>query len=113
MKKSLLTIAMIAAVGLSGCAGNIQYRDKYAIMTPNDNLLQDNAVPPPPYTSVEYSKLTCDAKEDTLTTYINDLLGVIGKDRADKAGLRTWKASVATKVDELNKKAEADGSASN
>lgn len=113
MKKSLLTIAMIAAVGLSGCAGNIQYRDKYAIMTPNDNLLQDNAVPPPPYTSVEYSKLTCDAKEDTLTTYINDLLGVIGRDRADKAGLRTWKASVATKVDELNKKAEADGSASN
>jgi hypothetical protein len=113
MKKSLLTIAMIAAVGLSGCAGNIQYRDKYAIMTPNDNLLQDNAVPPPPYTSVEYSKLTCDVKEDTLTTYINDLLGVIGKDRADKAGLRTWKDSVATKVDELNKKAEADGSASN
>uniref|UniRef100_A0AAU7PFG9 Lipoprotein n=1 Tax=Burkholderia phage vB_BgluM-SURPRISE13 TaxID=3159457 RepID=A0AAU7PFG9_9VIRU len=113
MKKNFLLIAMIAAVGLSGCAGNIQYRDKYAIMTPNDNLLQDNTVPPPPATSVEYSKLTCDAKEDMLTSYINDLLGVIGKDRADKAGLREWKAEVAKKVDELNKKATSNGSSSN
>lgn len=113
MKKSFLTIALIAAVGLTGCAGEVQYRDKYAIMTPNDNLLQDNAVPPPPATSVEYSTLTCDGKEDMLTQYINDLLGVIGKDRADKAGLRTWKAGVATQVDQLNKKAQSNGSASN
>lgn len=112
MKKNILLAAMIAAVGLSGCAGNIQYRDKYAIMTPNDNLLQDNAVPAPQYTPQEYSTLTCDAKEDFLTGYIGILLGVIGKDKADKAGLRTWKAGVAKQVDDLNKKA-TDGSAGN
>lgn len=107
MKKNMLLIAMVAAISLSGCAGQIQYRDKYAIMTPNDNLLQDNAVPAPQYTPEEYSKLTCDAKEDFLTGYITDLLGVIGKDKADKAGLRTWKAGVAAEVDKLNKKAQS------
>lgn len=108
MKKMILLATMIAVAGLSGCASDVQYRDKYAIMTPNDNLLQDNAVPPPPYTPVDYSGLTCDAKESMWTQYTTDLLGTIGKDRADKAGLRSWKASVQTQVDELNKKSAAD-----
>ncbi|BDD79376.1 hypothetical protein [Burkholderia phage FLC8] len=113
MKKKILLAAMIAAVSLSGCGTQIQYRDKYAIMTPNDNLLQDNAAPPPPYTSVEYSKLSCDAKEAMWTQYSTDLLNVIGKEHADKAGLREWKAQVGKKVDELNKKAQSDGNSSN
>ncbi|BAQ02615.1 hypothetical protein AVU38_gp087 [Ralstonia phage RSL2] len=112
MKKKILLAAMIAAVGLSGCT-TVQYRDKYAIMTPNDNLLQDNSTPAPPYTSIEYSKLSCDAKEAMWTQYSTDLLNVIGKEHADKAGLREWKAQVAKKVDELNKKAQSDGNASN
>jgi len=112
MKKSILSIALIAAIGLSGCT-TVQYRDKYAIMTPNDNLLQDNKASAPPYTPEEYSGLSCDAKETMWTQYTTDLLNVIGKEHADKAGLRQWKAEVAKKVDELNKKAQTDGSAGN
>lgn len=115
MKKNMMLIALIAliaAIGLSGCT-TVQYRDKYAIMTPNDNLLQNNVAPAPPYSPEEYSKLSCDAKEVMWVQYTTDLLNVIGKEHADKAGLRQWKAEVAKKADELNKKAQADGSAGN
>lgn len=106
MKTILKLTVTIGIICLLSACGTVQYRDKYAILTPNDNLLKDNDAPAPPVTSIQYSKLSCDAKESMWTLYTTDLLGVIGKEHADKAGLRTWKADAVKKTDELNAASE-------
>lgn len=74
--------------------------------TPSDAQLQDYDVPVPPLSSQAYSTLTWDEKESVWTAYTNDLLAVIGKHMADKAGLRASKDELIKKLDELNKNPE-------
>lgn len=103
MKVVLKSITLAAiVVSLSACGTNPP-QGKYAITTPNDNLLYSNPVPPPPMTPQDYSLASCNAKEAMWVGYSMDLLNVIGKEHADKEGLRLWKKGVLENADRLNK----------
>lgn len=102
--KAVLKIISIGAIAclLTACGTNPP-QSKYAITTPNDNLLMSNPVPAPPALPQDYSLYSCTVKESLLTFYVTDLLTVIGKEHADKEGLRVWKKNALETVERLNK----------
>jgi hypothetical protein len=100
----VMAAAVLVAL-LAACGTQTQTREHYAAFTPSDSLLQDYEIGAPPITARAYSSMTWDDKETVWTDYTNDLLKVIGKHMADKAGLRKSKVELEKKVDELNKKA--------
>ncbi|HEX9137651.1 MAG TPA: hypothetical protein VF905_12010 [Nitrospirota bacterium] len=98
--------AAVLVTFLSACGTQQpQIRDHYAAFNPSDTLLQDYDIGAPPVSAQAYSSMTWDDKETMWTDYTNDLLKVIGKHMADKAGLRKAKADLQEKIDDLNKKA--------
>lgn len=101
-----LLTSVIAVTILSACQHQIVYRDRYSIMTPNDSLLQDYDVGAPPISAQTYAQLSNDEKESLWTQYTSDLLVVIKKHMADKAGLREAKKKSIEEVERLNKEAE-------
>lgn len=104
MKNLFKLLTLIAIVMLTGCT-TVEYRDKYTILTPEDNLMQDRHAPPPPATPKQYRMMTDKQRVELLEPYVSDLLVVIGQEHADKAGLRAYKAKAEAKIKELNDKA--------
>jgi hypothetical protein len=101
-----VVLAVALATFMSGCGHNPpKVQEHYTAFVPDDALLQDYVVPQPPLASKDYSILTSDEKESFWTDYTNDLLQVIGKHMADKAGLRKAKSDFIEKTDKLNKEA--------
>jgi predicted small lipoprotein YifL len=99
-------VAAVLVTLMAGCGTQQpQYRDRYTAFTPSDAQLQDYDVGAPPVTAQAYSSMPWDAKETMWVDYTNDLLKVIGKHMADKAGLRKSKVDLQEKIDDLNKKA--------
>ena len=97
--------AAIVAVLMTGCT-TVEYRDKYSILTPDANLLENNNAPPPPVTPKQYGMLTDKQRVAILEPYVNDLLKVIGKEHADKAALRLYQETAQKKIRELNDAAD-------
>lgn len=107
MRTTLRLLTIVAAVVLlTACQTRIVYRDRYSIMTPSASLLQDYDVSAPPTTAQTYSQMSNDEKESLWTQYTTDLLVVIKKHMADKAGLREAQKKAAEEVERLNKEAE-------
>lgn len=95
MKKSLLTLAVIAAVCLSACATTeplVKY--KYIGDEVPDSLVQDCAVSAPPAKS-QYSASTAQQKEALLSRALGATYKDLADCNGDKAALRDWKAQQA------------------
>lgn len=91
MKIAIKIMTASAIVILLSACGTVPPQSKYSITTPSDNLLRTNHAPPPPMMAEDYSVMTCERKEQVLIHYSFSLLDVIGRDHADKEGLRIWK----------------------
>lgn len=102
VKKILILLFVFILVG----CGTTEYRDRYTAIELDQSLTKDYDVPPPPSSAVTYSFMDWDQKESMWTDYTNNLIEVIGKHQADKAGLRKANSEYKIKVEELNKKAD-------
>lgn len=99
-----MLVAAVLATFIVGCGHNPpKVQEHYSAFMPDDSLLQDYVVPEPPLSSKDYAILTSDEKETLWVDYTNDLLQIVGKHMADKAGLRKSKSDFIEKLDKLNK----------
>lgn len=104
MKKLLICFFIFAFIlFLTGCT--TVYRDRYTVLEYDQTLTKDYDVPPPPLSAPAYSVMKCSDQESLWIDYTGDLLGIIGKNHADKAGLRKANEEFKKKIEELNKKA--------
>lgn len=98
-----LAVQLFALALLAGC-GTKQPTVVYNtfVLAPQDNLLQDCPVEPPPKRD-SFIAMTKDEKIDALSGAYNQQTVNVGLCNKDKKGLRTWKAEELKRIGEKKK----------
>lgn len=97
----LAVLVLVSTLFLVGCE-SVVHIPKHTVTFPSASLLVQYDVPEPPLASDEYVELPWDDKESMWVTYTSDLLFIIKKHMADKAGIRLWEDEVKKAVEKIN-----------